>query len=99
MQQVAHLAAVEQADVVAHATAQRFVVVLAQTVHVHRFVRGVQVTVLEVAGDAVFLHPLLDDLVPAPAQVPDEVIDVFAQGAAHLCAHRFFTREAAGGPA
>ncbi|MNO69933.1 hypothetical protein D3C76_607970 [compost metagenome] len=96
MQQVAHLAAVEQADVIGHATAQRFVMVFAQTVHVAGLVGGVQVAVLEVAGDGVFLHPLLDDLVTAPAQVPDEVIDFFAEGAAHLFAHRFVAREAAG---
>ncbi|MNH31064.1 hypothetical protein D3C79_913970 [compost metagenome] len=51
---------------------------------------------LEVAGDAVFLHPLLDDLVPAPAQVPDEVIHFTAQAVAHLRAHGFVAREAAG---
>jgi hypothetical protein len=39
----------------------------------------VQVAVLEVAGDAVFRHALPDDLVPAPAQVPDEVVDVIAE--------------------
>ncbi|MNF83305.1 hypothetical protein D3C84_656270 [compost metagenome] len=96
LQQVAYLAAVEQADLVAHATTHRFVVILAQAVHVAGLVRGMQVTVFEVAGDAVFLDALLDDLVPAPAQVPDEIVDLIANGATHLFAHRFIAREAAG---
>jgi hypothetical protein len=37
--------------------------------------------------------------VPAPAQVPDEIVDVFANRTAHLFAHRFIARQAAGGPA
>ncbi|MND96124.1 hypothetical protein D3C80_884040 [compost metagenome] len=96
LQQVAHLAAVEQADLVAHATVHRLFVILAQAGHVRGFVRGVQVAVLEVAGDAVFFHALPDDLVPAPAQVPDEIIDFITDGAAHLFAHGFIARQAAG---
>ncbi|MNM71052.1 hypothetical protein D3C81_827040 [compost metagenome] len=96
LQQVAHLAAVEQADLIAHAAPHGFVVILAQILHVARLVSSMQVAVLEVAGDAVFLDPLLDDLVSAPAQVPDEIVDFLADGAAHLLAHGFIAREAAG---
>jgi hypothetical protein len=42
---------------------------------------------------------LLDDLVPAPAQVPDEIVDFIAEAATHLLTHGFLAREAAGGPA
>ncbi|MNE23299.1 hypothetical protein D3C80_1165470 [compost metagenome] len=55
-----------------------------------------QVAALEVAVDAVAFHPLRDDLVAAPAQVPDEVIDLVPELVAHLLAHRFIAREAAG---
>ncbi|MCY1363473.1 hypothetical protein D9M69_502380 [compost metagenome] len=96
LQQIAHLVAVEQADLVAHATVHRLFVILAQAGHVRGFVCGVQVAVLEVAGDAVFFHALPDDLVPAPAQVPDEIIDFITNGAAHLFAHGFIARQAAG---
>jgi hypothetical protein len=37
--------------------------------------------------------------VPAPAQVPDEIVDFIADGPAHLFAHGLVTRQAAGGPA
>ncbi|MNQ37083.1 hypothetical protein D3C85_506170 [compost metagenome] len=33
---------------------------------------------------------------PAPAQVPDEIIDFITNGAAHLFAHGFIARQAAG---
>ncbi|MNL36202.1 hypothetical protein D3C87_1582720 [compost metagenome] len=96
LQQVAHLAAVEQADFIRHATPYGFVVILAQALHVAGLVSGVQMAVFEIAGDAVFFDALLDDLVTAPAQVPDEVVDFLAEGAAHLFAHCFIARQAPG---
>jgi hypothetical protein len=36
--------------------------------------------------------------VPAPAQVPDEIVDFFADGVAHLFAHRLIAGQAASGP-
>ncbi len=79
LQQVAHLTAVEQADFVAEAATHGFLVIIAQTGHVARLVSRVQMTVFEVALNAVLLDPLPDDLMPAPAQVPDEIVDFIAE--------------------
>jgi hypothetical protein len=96
LQQVAHLAAVEQADLIAQPAAHGFFIIVAQSSHVAGFVGRVQMTVFEVALDAVFLDALLDDFMPAPAQVPDEIVDVIAEFRAHLFAHRAVAGEAAG---
>jgi len=88
--------AVEQLHLVAHAAAFGFGLEVAQLLHVRRFHRRMQMAALEVAVDAITLDPLLDDLVPAPAQVPDEIIDFGAQVVAHLCSHGLVTGQAAG---
>ncbi|MNO87711.1 hypothetical protein D3C76_791360 [compost metagenome] len=92
----AHAGGVEQGDLVAHATTLGFLAGGFQLVHVRRFHRRVQVAELQVALDAVFLHAAPDDVVTAPAQVPDEVVDVVAQPLAHLLAHRGIAGQAAG---
>ena len=55
----------------------------------------VQVAVLEVAVDAVFGDPGLDNLLAAPAQAPDKIVHFRAQRFVHLLAHRLVARQAA----
>ncbi|MCY1430516.1 hypothetical protein D9M71_464660 [compost metagenome] len=92
----AHAGGVEQGDLIAHAAALGFLTGGLQLVHVRRLHRRVQVAELQVALDAVFLHAAPDDVVAAPAQVPDEVVDVIAQPLAHLLAHGAVAGKAAG---
>ncbi len=87
---------VQQDHLVAHAAAHRLLVGGLQLAHVAGLHRRVQVAMAKVAGDAVLLHPLADDLVAAPAQVPDEVLDLGAQPLAHLLVHRRVAGQAAG---
>src|SRR3990167_4307918 len=96
LQVLAHALGVQQGDLITHAAAHGFLVGRVQLIHVHRLHRCMQVTVFEVALDAVFGHPTLDDVVAAPAQVPDEIIDVLAEGLAHLFVHGLFAGQAAG---
>jgi hypothetical protein len=96
LQQVANLAAVEQAHLIAQSATHGFVVILAQIDHVARLVRRVQMAVFEVALDRIFLDALADDFMPAPAQMPDEIVHVIAQFCTHLLAHRAVAGEAAG---
>src|SRR5690606_2014527 len=91
-----HPGAVEQRYLVTHATTQRLVVGGLELIHMAGLHRRMQVAVLEVAVDAVPGHTALDDLVAAPAQVPDEVVHLVTQGFAHLLAHGLVTGQAAG---
>ncbi|MNS91277.1 hypothetical protein D3C72_1253590 [compost metagenome] len=50
----------------------------------------------EIALNAVLVDALLDDFMSAPAQVPDEIIDLVAEFRAHLFAHRTIAGKAAG---
>ncbi|MCY1537092.1 hypothetical protein D9M68_725770 [compost metagenome] len=76
VQVAAHAGGIQQGHFVAHAAAHRFFIGGLQLVHVRGLHGRVQVAVLEVALDAVLGHAVLDDLVAAPAQVPDEVVDL-----------------------
>ncbi|MCY1430867.1 hypothetical protein D9M71_468240 [compost metagenome] len=95
-QVLAHAGGVQQGHFVAHASAHRFFIGSLQLVHVRGLHRRMQVAALEVAVDAIARHTLLDHLVPAPAQVPDEIVDLGTQAVAHLRAHGFVARQAAG---
>ncbi|MCY1407211.1 hypothetical protein D9M71_225020 [compost metagenome] len=96
LQVLAHAGLVEQSHLVTHAASLGLVAKGTQLVHVRRLHGRMQVPVLEVAGNAVLVDPLLDDLVAAPAQVPDEIVDVVTQGGAHLLTHGLVARQAAG---
>ncbi len=54
-----------------------------------------QVAKFQVTINLVFFHPALDDLVPAPAQIPDEVVHPFAELFGHLFAHGLIAGQAA----
>ena len=95
-QVLTHALGIEQGDLAAQATAHGLLVGCFQLGHVHRLHRRVQVAVLEVALDAVLGNAALDDLVTAPAQVPDEILDLAAEGLAHLLVHGPFAGQAAG---
>ena len=96
LQVLGHAIAVQQLYLLAHAAPPGLGFECAQLVHVRGLHGRVQVAALEVAVDVVACHALLDHLVPAPAQVPDEVIDLGTQAVAHLRAHGFVARQAAG---
>lgn len=96
LQVIGHCRTVQQLHLLAHATAAGLGLEGAQFVHVRRFHCRMQVAALEVAVDAIARHALLDHLMSAPAQVPDEVVDFATQVVAHLRAHGLITRQAAG---
>ncbi|MND45433.1 hypothetical protein D3C80_362920 [compost metagenome] len=96
LQVLGHGLLVQQLHLVAHAPTLRLRFEGLQLTHMRGLHRRMQVTALEVAGDAVALDPLFDNLMPAPAQMPDEVIDVFTKFFTHLFAHGFVAREATG---
>ncbi len=96
VQVLAHRLAVEHLHLLAHAAPLGFVGEGLQFGHVRRLHGRVQVAVLEVAVDGIAFDPLLDDVVAAKAQLPDEIVHVIAQALAHLFAHGLVTRQAAG---
>ena len=81
----AHPGALHQAHVVAEATAQQLRVILLEVTHMARLQCHIHIAVLEIAVDGVFFHPLGDEAIATPADIPDEICRHRTQPLGHQC--------------